>query len=506
MKVHLIYSDVSTSFYPGVHHGLASIIAVLKSHGHDVSLHHVFREPSKGDIMRPILKEAPDLIGFSATTNQIWCVNRWSRWIKEETHIPTICGGIHATLVPDEVLSFPSIDMVCRGEGEYPLLDLVDHWGGDVEHIQNLWLKRGGKVIKNEFRPLIDPLDNLPYANYDLFQIDRIMKDMGGEFTLMASRGCPYSCTYCCNHALRRIQKNKGKYFRVRSVTSLLNEIEHNMAKYPIKRLTFHDDILRLNREWLLEFCDKYADRFDLEFECNLRADTIDDTLLESLKQAGCTQVSFGVESGNEWLREKVLNRKITNEQTIRAFETAHRLGMKTLAYNMIGLPYETPDMVRETIELNKRIAPDRVAVSFFYPYPLTELWNVCKKEGFISNKQATSYVTDSVLNLSTMSRREMTRLYTKFYQYAIRRELTSYPPLIRYPLLAVAYITSTLLGKPGVLLIKKLHLRFIHALAVLRLFMKSWPRCLTRRLTLQELIFASWRAIIASLTRKSSA
>jgi len=474
MKVHLIYADVSTSFYPGVHHGVASISAVLKQHGHDVSLHHVFREPLKEDIMRPVLRDAPDLIGFSATTNQIWYVDRWSRWIKEETHIPTICGGIHATIVPDEVLSLPGIDMVCRGEGEYPLLDLANCWGGDIEHIQNLWLKRGEGIIRNELRSLIDPLDELPYADYDLFDIEQIMKDMGGEFSLMASRGCPYSCTYCCNHTLREIQKNKGRYFRVRSVDNLLNEIEHNKSKYPIKRLNFHDDILGLNRKWTLEFCEKYAERFNLEFGCNLRADAVDEALLESLHRAGCTQVSFGVESGNEWLREKVLNRKMTNEQIIRSFETAHRLGMKAMAYNMIGLPYETPDMVRETIELNKRIAPDSAAISFFYPYPLTELWNICQQEGLISNMKTTGYVTDSVLNLPTMTHREMVGLYTKFYQYAIQRELRSYHPLIRYPSLAATYIVSTLLGKPGVMLIKKLHLRFIHALSALRLFMKS--------------------------------
>ncbi len=353
-------------------------------------------------------------------------------------------------------------------------MDVADRWGGDIEHIQNLWLKRGGEVIKNEFRPLIDPLDSLPYADYDLFDIESIMKDTGGEFTFIASRGCPYSCTYCCNHTLREIQKSKGKYFRVRSVDSLLNEIEYNKSKYPIKWLNFHDDVLGLNREWILEFREKYPERFNLQFGCNLRADAVDEALLENLKRAGCTQVSFGVESGNEWLREKILNRRITNKQIITVFETARRLGMKTMAYNMIGLPYETPDMVRETIDVNKRIAPDRVAISFFYPYPLTELWNVCKKEGFISNKQATGYVIDSVLNLPTMSRREMTRLYTKFYQYGIQRELRSYPSLIRYPFLAVACIISTLLGKPGVLLIKKLHLRFIHVISALRLCMKS--------------------------------
>ncbi|MFC1870562.1 B12-binding domain-containing radical SAM protein, partial [Chloroflexota bacterium] len=401
MKVHFIYADVSTYYYPGVHHGLASIAGVLKSHGHLLSLHHVKKEPSKKEILDIIRRESPDLIAFSAVTNQIGYVDTWSKWIKQEFSIPTICGGIHATLYPEEVIAFVGIDMVCRGEGEYPLLELADNPART--DIANLWLKRNGEIIKNPLRPLISSLDDLPYPDYALFDCETILADRNGDFAILASRGCPFSCTYCCNHALRKIQEDKGKYFRLRSVDNVLRELELLTDKYPIRHLSFADDIFGVSRDWALEFCEKYPKKFALEFECNARADGIDEELLASLKRANCTQINMGVEAGNEWLRTEVLGRKVPNEQMIKAFDSAHKFGLKTMSYNMIGLPYETPEMIKETINLNKRLAPDRIAIFFFYPYPGTELYEVCRREGFLSEKRSSSYVSESVLNLPTI-------------------------------------------------------------------------------------------------------
>ena len=118
MKVHLIYADVSTYYYPGVHHGLACIAGVLKAGGHEVSLHHVKKEPSRDEILNVVRRERPDLIGFSAVTNQIVYVDKWSQWIKREFDVSVVCGGVHATLFPEEVIGFDGVDIVCRGEGE----------------------------------------------------------------------------------------------------------------------------------------------------------------------------------------------------------------------------------------------------------------------------------------------------------------------------------------------------------------------------------------------------
>ena len=466
MKIHFIYSDVSTYYYPGVHHGLASISSVLKSHGHLVSIHHVKKEPSKKEMLDIIQRESPDLIAFSAVTNQIGYVDTWSKWLKQEFAVPTICGGIHATLYPEEVIDFDGIDMVCRGEGEYPMLELADD--SARTDIENLWLKRGKDIIKNPLRPLISPLDDLPYPDYALFDCKTILADRNGDFAILASRGCPFSCTYCCNHALRRVQEGKGKYFRLRSVDNVLQELELLTDKYPIKHLSFADDVFGMSRDWALEFCEKFPGKFGLEFECNVRADGVDEGLLESLKGANCTQLNMGVEAGNEWLRTEVLGRKVSNEQIIKAFDNAHKIGIKTLSYNMIGLPYETPEMIWETINLNKRLAPSRVAIFFFYPYPGTELYEVCKREGFLSERRASSYVSESVLELPTVTPKELQKLYTEFYRYAIERRIQSFHPLLHVPLKVISFVLLKLLGKRAIEGLMKTYLRFFQVFSFL--------------------------------------
>jgi len=186
VKIHFIYPDVSTYYYPSVHHGLASVSSVLKSRGHLASLYHVKKEPSRNEILDTIQREHPDIIAFSSVTNQIGYVDIGSKWIKQEFTIPIICGGIHATLYPEEVIGFDGIDMVCRGEGEYPMLELAN----DLGHtdIKNLWVKGGGDIIKNPLRPLISSLDDLPYPDYALFDCKSILEDRNGDFAILASR------------------------------------------------------------------------------------------------------------------------------------------------------------------------------------------------------------------------------------------------------------------------------------------------------------------------------
>jgi anaerobic magnesium-protoporphyrin IX monomethyl ester cyclase len=467
VKIHFIYPDVSTFYYPGVHHGLASIISVLKAGGHGVSLYHAKREPLKKDILEAVQREKPDVIAFSSVTNQIDNVAKWSQWVKQEYKVPTICGGVHTTLYPEEVINFEGIDMVCRGEGEYPLLDFAS----DPERtdIGNLWIKKNGEITRNPLRPLIDPLDSLPFPDYELFDCASILKDRGGDFAILASRGCPFNCTYCCNHALQKVHTGKGKYFRMQSIEYILDNIASLLSRYPIKHLTFADDVFGLSQEWALEFCRKYPERFDLEFTCNLRADMVNDELLAALKKAHCTQVDMGVEAGNERLRVEVLRRRMTNEQIIRAFDSAHKFGIKTLAYNMIGLPYETPEMIRETINLNKRLSPTQAAVFFFYPYPGTELHEVCRKEGFLSAKHAESYVSESVLELPTVTRRELQKLYTEFYQYVIERRIQGLPSPLRFPARVTNAVLLKIFGKRAVEALMKIYLRFFRLFSFLQ-------------------------------------
>ena len=409
MKYHFIYPDIGTGYYPSVHHGLAQLFAILKTYGQEISLHHVKKENAR-EIITMIDREYPDIIGFTTMSNQVGYVERWSQWIKELYDIPIVCGGVHATLNPEEILNDTCVDMVCVGEGDRAI---VDH---------NFWVKRNGHIEKHISYPLVENLDELPFPDYSLFDVGGMLKTRDGRFAVIVSRGCIYNCNYCCNSALREKLNGLGKYFRFRSVDNTLAMLNHYAGKYPVRSFSFADDIFGLNKKWVLEFCEKYPKSVGLPFDCNLRVESATKELLEALKSANCAMVEMGIESGSNWMRSEVLNRKMSNQQIIDAFENARKVGLKTRSYNMIGLPYETPEMARETLELNKRVKPDEVAVFYFYPYKGTKLYDICEKEGFLTEKQSTGYVLESVLKLPTISIKELKKIYGEFYRYMIKR------------------------------------------------------------------------------------
>jgi radical SAM superfamily enzyme YgiQ (UPF0313 family) len=135
----------------------------------------------------------------------------------------------------------------------------------------------------------------------------------------------------------------------------------------------------------------------------------------------------------------------------------------------MIGLPYETPAMIRQTINLNKRLKPDQAAVFFFYPYPGTELYDVCKKEGFLSARHAGSYVSESVLELPTVSAKELKKLYTEFYGYVIDRRIEGLPGLLRWPARLMTAALLKVFGKGAVDMLMKFYLRFFRLFSFLQ-------------------------------------
>lgn len=433
LKVLFIYPDIWT-YGGGFHYGIAYVSAVLKMNGYQTSLLHITEEVSKKELIDEVAQAKPDLIAFSSTTNQFPYVKIYARWIKESFSLPIICGGVHATLCPDEVISCRHIDIVCIGEGEYPLLEFVKALkdGQAFDQIQNLWTRKDGKIIRNSLRPLISNLDSLPFPDREIFRYGAILRRRGGEVDILAGRGCPFSCTYCCNHAIRKIYDGNGRYVRMRSCRNVMDEIKNVTDKYGnrVKAINFDDDTFTLICRWVKEFCEAYKREFDYPFSCNVRADTVNREILTTLKKAGCDTIKIGVECGNEWLRQNILKRSMTNGEIIAACKTAHDLGLKVYAFNMIGLPFETPSMIEETIELNRLIAPNRVQLSIFYPYPRNELYEICEQEGFLTDKHKKSYFDKgTTLNLPTLTEAQINDYYLKFRDLAAESYIRTYHP-----------------------------------------------------------------------------
>lgn len=400
MKVTFVYPDFfqyqDGSFMPEgrIYLGVGYLSAVLKQAGHETSLVHVVEPPAREQFLERVRAESPDLIGFSSTTHMFRHVARLAGWLREETGIPTVCGGVHPTIAPDEVAGTAGIDIACRGEAEETLAELCGalEEGRDFARIPGLWLYRGGRLMTNPVRPLVTDLDSLPFPDRSIFDPALFCPDQHPRGTLMASRGCPFNCTYCSNHAQKSVYPNPERYVRFRSPENVVAEIERMVAGDPrIEFIRFDDDILTVDREWFGRLSELYRARVGMPFICNSRVNFMDPGMAGALAEMGCSVVCMGIESGNEWMREKVLNRRMSNSRIAGAFSACREAGMKTVSTNMVGLPREDTSMVMDTIRLNALCRPDTIQVSTFIPYPGTELFRVCEEDGLLAGGRVDS-------------------------------------------------------------------------------------------------------------------
>jgi anaerobic magnesium-protoporphyrin IX monomethyl ester cyclase len=373
--------------------GIGYISAALKKAGHKtrgIIVHQLEKERIEEELSR----FNPQLVAISTTYDQFPLTEEVCSFLAEIDAPPVVIGGIHATTCPEECLGISNVIGACRGEGEEAMVEFVSLLARkeDCSGVKNFWLRRQGKLIRNPLRPLIDDLNALPFPDRELIDFQRLV-DIQHEAQFMAGRGCPYQCTYCVNHYLMREYKGRGRFIRMRDVDNIITEIEQVLTRYRgIEHIGFDDDIFILDREWLSRFAEEYPRRVGIPFWCNARVNLVDEEVVSLLKKAGCFQVKMGVESGNPRIRNEVLNRKIKDEEIIRAFDLVHKAGIECWSFNMIGLPYETEETILDTIRLNRKIKSDLMSLSVFHPYPETESYHLVKKEGWLTNKVISSY------------------------------------------------------------------------------------------------------------------
>ncbi len=376
---------------------------------------------NRDNFMAELLQTDPHLIAFSSTTNMFPCVQELVGWIRDEgCRVPIICGGVHPTLRAHHALATPGLDMICVGEGEEAIVELCRKLeeGRDYSDISNIWSKVNGEVRGNPLRPPIQNLDSLPFPDRDIFDYPNLHLESKGKAVFMATRGCPFSCTYCSNTALREVHGGPGKYLRFRSPENVTAEILEVIERYPfIRTVYFEDDILFLKKDFARRFASHYPEKISLPFTCNMHPSFCSKETVALLKKAGCSGIRIGLESGDEQIRREVLNRNYPQDVLIKAFLNCKEAGLKIRSFNMVGIPGETPRKVLETIKLNARAGIDELQCSIFQPYPGTKLYDICLEKGLFSGKIPTDYYYTPTLNLGQLNNKQIFMFRSYFSQ-----------------------------------------------------------------------------------------
>lgn len=395
MRVAIVYPDYVPGTKPRSRRlgfyseGIASISAVLKSSGHSVRLIHLTAPALRGDVEDELAKWNPDVVGFSTRSSNFKDTVCYAAWIKADPRISAalVAGGYHATLDPGGTLSEGPFDFVLGGQADFTFRDLCDALGrgSGYEEIPGLFYRSGARVCQNLPGRIVDDLDSIPYPDAGIFEIARLESYALKTCPAILSRGCPFSCSYCCNAAFRAFHENPKSYLRYRSPENSIGYLKAMLAHFPEARyISFLDNILPLNLEWFRQFSRLYTREIRLPYACNARADILTEEAADLLLESGCYRVHFGVESGDPGLRKEILGRGMSNASIFRAFRLCQERGMAALAYNMVGLPGETLNLAWETVRLNASLPSARVLAPTFYPYPGSKAYETSLLKGRI--------------------------------------------------------------------------------------------------------------------------
>lgn len=355
--------------------GVAILSSAVKSSAHQCDL--ILVSHSK-DIYKDIRDKQPDLLGFSCMTGSHKSLLTLIKVIKRKFPcIPNILGGPHPTFYP-EVLENEGLDMICIGEGEGALCDLMNGLSkkSDITKIPNLHIKRGGLILKNDLRPLLQDLDALPLPDRGIYYKYEFLRDVSMK-RFITSRGCPFQCSFCHNSALMRLYKDKGKYLRRHSVNRIIQEVKFIKEKYPLRSVHFSDDNIALDKEWLREFSKEFPKEIGLSFTCSMRFDHITLEVADYLKKAGCFGVALGLESGSERIRNELLKKGLSNKEIIEKACILRQKNIRILTTNIVGSPTETMEDVYDTVELNQHIKANFARIFALQAFPRLEITQI---------------------------------------------------------------------------------------------------------------------------------
>ncbi len=328
----------------------------------------------------------PAVVGMTCLVTEVNEVMNLSRRIKSRVkEVSIVVGGIHPTMYPGDFLQqYGPVDYVVIGEGEETLAQLattiID--SGSVQDVESIAWWDNGQVGRSPFRPPIQDLDEIPFPLYDDIDADYyfrpniyVIRNMFlSTAQLFTSRGCPFQCTFCVNKNLKNIM-GTTKPIRYRSANNVIDEIEYLVDRYFIDGIYISDDTFCVNKKFVFDFCQELSKRnLELTWATETRVNLISRDMLESMRDAGCVQLDFGVESGSPEILKRI-KKGITVEQARDAFRLCHEVGIRPLANFMFNTPGETENDVQQTLALARDLDACYYNFSIMVPYPGTDIY-----------------------------------------------------------------------------------------------------------------------------------
>lgn len=398
---------------------LAYTAAVLKADGHDVRvIDAVAEEMDAGALLHAIREATPDAVfmeSASPTFNQD-IVN--AEKIKDAGY-PVYLFGTHiSAFFEDLAPRHPFVDGWIRGEFEYIIRDIAR--GLPAADVCGLAFcdPVSGKLHVNPPMPLIENLDELPFPDRSLFNLDhyRIHLDPQPGALLIASRGCPYHCTYCIWP-----QVMYGHKQRMRSPGNICDEIEELIRDYGIIFFRFDDDTFALRAQPIIDFCEEFLRRGlekKVSWTCFGHVNACNEDMYRILARANCRRIDFGIESGSPRILE-VMKKRISIEKARNTFSLCRRYGIRTYADFMLGFPHETEEDILQTIDMARYLDPDYIQVSYVIPIPGTEMYFDGIRNGFIDPDLPLDKYdsTGQIVDTGDITEERLKILYNRFWK-----------------------------------------------------------------------------------------
>ena len=368
--------------------GITYIAAVLEKMGIEARIIDCAVGVSFDELYKRIIEESPDVIGITSTTPSFVKAKTVASFIREQLPATKILiGGAQSTALPNESMKTGLFDIGVIGEGELTVQELFRNYRNKtfegLDQIRGIIYKDERGLHQNEDQDFIENLDVIPLPARHLLPHPRFYRPTPASCrrvpyaVIMTSRGCPSQCTFCD-------RKIFGVRFRKRSVANIFQEIEEVVAKYGVKEIRFFDDTFTLDKKRVYDICDEFEKRgLKLSWTCLTKAACVDGPLLKQMKKAGCWQVLYGFESGDDRVL-KLLKKGNTVEMNKRAVRLTKEAGLEVRGDFIVGTPGETWESLERTVRFAIDMKLDYAHFNKFTPFPGTELYKRLTEEGHV--------------------------------------------------------------------------------------------------------------------------